>query len=207
MVNFLVRSARWLILVALLVVVLLGVGTYLQNRETPPGKVAPVQPTTGATSTVPGVTTTTVPTAVPPSEEGRDAKVAPSGYAQSCASAFPWGQRVPRPFVCVQAPRAGDPVAPGFVMRGYAGGAFENTLVATIVAEMANGTRVPPTNAIRVPITYTAPDVGMPGVWQLSVNLGGLPEGEGKLHVEVFAESPQDGTRIVEAKFDARLQR
>lgn len=207
MVNLMARSARWLTLVALLVVVLLGMGTYLQDREAVPGKVAPVQPTSGATSTVPGVTTSSVPTAVPPSEEGRDAKVAPSAYAQSCASAFPWAQPVTKPFVCLQSPKASDPVAPTFTLRGYAGGAFENTLVVTVVAEMANGTRVPPQDAIRVPVTYTAPDVGMPGVWQLSVNLGGLPEGEGKLHIEVFAESPKDGARIASATLDARLQR
>lgn len=207
MVKLLAGSARWGILVALLVAVLLGVGTYLQDREAIPGRVAPVQPTTGATSTAPVGTATGAPSTAPSSEDGRDAKIAPSGYAQSCASAFPWGQPVAKPFVCLQSPKASDSVTPTFTLRGYAGGAFENTLVVTVVADMAGGTRVPPQDAIRVPVTYTAPDAGMPGVWQLGVNLGGLPDGEGKLHIEVFAESPKDGSRLAWATLDARLQR
>ena len=192
MVKLLLGAIRWVVLVGALVVVLLGVGKLVQDREVLPGAITP---TPGPNATVPA------------NDEGRDAKVAPSGYAQSCASGIPWGQQVTRPFICIQSPKAGDSVPAGFTLRGYAGGAFEHTLVATVVAEMANGTRVPPQGAIRVPVTYTAPDIGMPGVWQLNVNLGGLPDGEGKLHIEVFAESPKDGARIAEATLDARLQR
>ena len=186
------RLVRGAVLVALLVLALLAVGKFLQDREVLPGAVTPTPPPNATVSAA---------------EDGRDPKVAPSGYAQSCAAASPWGQPVTKPFVCVESPRGGDAIAPAFTIRGYAGGAFEQALVATVVAEMTNGTRVPAQDAIRVPVTYTTPAAGTPGMWQLSVNLGGLPEGDGRLHIEVFAERAQGGARIAETKLELRLQR
>lgn len=184
---------RGAILTILLVALLLFVGRWLQSREDIPDAVAPVQPTTAPTAT-PG-----------PGDGGRDAKVAPTGYAQSCAAANPWGQQVSKPFICIEQPAGGATVRPSFTLRGYAAGAFENTLVLSVVAQQANGARVPATGDIRVPVTYTAPDIGMPGVWEFNVSLGGIAPGGGTVHVEVFAESPKDGSRMMATTLELKL--
>ena len=184
---------RGAILTILLVAMLLFVGRWLQDREDIPDAVAPVQPTTAPTAT-PG-----------PADDGHDAKTAPRGYAESCAASHAWGTQVTKPFICIEQPKAGATVRPSFTLRGYAGGAFENTLVLSVVAEQTNGTRVPATGDIRVPVTYTAPDVGMPGVWEFNVSLGGIAPGGGTIHVEVFAESPKDGSRTMETTLELKL--
>lgn len=189
-----------MILVALLAAALLGVGIYLQRTEQVPEQAAPVRPTVGATSTVPTVTATVIP----PGAEARDPATPPSGYAQSCASAYPWGQRVSKPFVCIDTPKTGATVPTSIQLRGYAGATTEHTLMVSLVAEQVDGTRTPVAGDLRVPVTYTPPGAGMPGLWIFSITLGGLAPEQGTVHIEVFGEA--SGVRLMETKLDLTLK-
>lgn len=196
-----VKVIRGAILVAVLVAVLLGVGKYLQDHETIPGKATPVQPSiTGTSVGTPAPT----PVAESPIDQGKDPKTAPAGYAQSCAASKPWGKQVTAPFVCLDAPKAGAAVPGNVTISGYAGGAFENTLVMTFYTE-SGGTRVPTSGESKFPITYTAPDVGMPGKFTVNLNIGGAQHGAA-LHLGVAIESPKDGSKVVETKVDVTIQ-
>lgn len=130
----------------------------------------------------------------------------PAGYEQSCAASHPWGNQVSAPFVCIDAPPHGTSVAGGtpISLRGYAGGSFENNVVVEWVVTRADGSRPggPPT---RIPQTYAAPDLGMPGAWQLNVavNETGLPV---KVRFTAFFESPKDGARMAQASVEVELR-
>lgn len=198
-----VKLIRGAILLVVLVVVLLVVGKYLQDHETIPGKATPV---------LPSITGTSVGTPTPPpisatqtsADLGQDAKTAPSGYAQSCAAAKPWGQQVSAPFVCLDAPKAGTAVPGNVTISGYAGGAFENGIVVTFYTE-SGGTRVPTTGESKFPATYTAPDVGMPGKFSINLSIGGAQHGA-VLHLGAAIESPKDGSKVAETKVDVTIQ-
>ncbi len=199
----LVRMAA--IAVAALLVV--AIASWYEERQAPP-PAATVSPGLSATpSTTVPLTATPTPTSpapgTPPTANS-DPRVAPTGYTDSCASASPWGQQVRHPFVCIEAPRAGGEVAPLFMVRGYAGGSFENNVVIEWQVEGAGGVLSAPT---RVPITYAAPDIGMPGGWHLTVNLGGGVQPNGsRIRLLTYFESPEDGRRMAEAVREFRVR-
>jgi hypothetical protein len=90
------------------------------------------------------------------------------------------------------------------VVRGFAGGSFENNVVVELRLLGADGS-VGSGMLARTSLTYTAPDVGMPGGWQTTISLpaSGLPS-----NVRVFAYfvSPRDGSRVAEATVDIQLR-
>lgn len=126
----------------------------------------------------------------------------PAGYATSCASGAPWGVQVKKLFVCIDEPKAGASVAQGgtLVVRGYAGGSFENNVVVEVRLVDAAGRLAADTIAF-TPLTYVATDMGMPGFWQAIFTLpaGGQPS---KARVIAHFESPRDGARVAEASVD-----
>ena len=125
---------------------------------------APLPPTASATATTsPTATATQTPTAFPTAPAG---PTPPAGYAASCASTFPWAKQVTRPFVCFEEPKAGATVNRGSVLtvRGYAGGSFENNVVVEVRLVNASGVLAGST-LVQMPVTYVAPDSGMPGFW------------------------------------------
>jgi hypothetical protein len=132
--------------------------------------------------------------------------VAPSGYGQSCAAAHPWGVQVRAPFVCIDEPTAGysTPRGSPLLVRGYAGGSFENNVIIELRIVAADG-GLPPGMLARIPLTYAAPDAGMPGAWRTTINLpaSGLPS---TVRVLAYIESPRDGSRVAEATVDIRLR-
>jgi hypothetical protein len=198
-----IKLIRGAILIAVLVVVLLGVGKYLQDHETIPGKATPVMPSVTGTSVG---TATVAPSAVAtqsPADLGKDAKTPPSGYAQSCAASKPWGQQVTAPFVCLDSPKAGSTVNSNLTISGYAGGAFENSVVLSFYTDTANG-RVPGSGESIVPLVYTAPDIGMPGKISVNISMGGATAGT--LHLTVSIKSPKDGSNVAQSTVDVKLQ-
>lgn len=126
----------------------------------------------------------------------------PAGYAASCASAFPWGKQVTKAFVCIEEPKAGAAVSRGgtLVVRGYAGGSFENNVVVEVRTVDAAGRLAADTIAF-TPLTYVATDMGMPGFWQAIFTLpaSGQPS---NARVIAHFESPKDGARVAEASVD-----
>lgn len=189
MVKLLLAVVRWVVLVGALVVVLLGVGRLVEGQPLLPQRTPPAV-----------VTATPGPTI----EEARNANKAPKFYAQSCAASHTWGKAVSTPFLCIDVPTAGATVSPVLRVQGYVGG-VSGPLTATVFNEMDDGARTPPSGDIRFPVEPVGPGAGMPALWEANVSLGGLPEGQGKLHIEVFAEDGS-GKRIIEAKLDVRMQ-
>jgi len=127
----------------------------------------------------------------------------PAGYAQSCAKNVSWGKQVTKPFVCLDAPAADTHFARGarLTVRGYAGGSFENNVVV-VLWTLAGGQ--PGARVVTVPVTYTAPDVGMPGGWQVSfvVPTDATP---GLARVLAHFDSPKDGSVVAQATVDVVL--
>jgi len=124
----------------------------------------------------------------------------PAGYAQSCAAAAPWGVQVSAPFVCIDAPAAGTTVPPGsdLVVSGYAGGSFESHVLVEVGGVLA---QTASDMVATVPLTYVAPDVGMPGFWSTTIRLpaDGLPS---TLRVTASFSSPRDGSVVASASVD-----
>jgi hypothetical protein len=159
--------------------------------------------TAGATSTA-RATSTVAPTA----SSGRAATVtpatasatptspaAPAGYSTSCAAGYPWGVTVSGPFVCIDSPASGAQLASSVLLKGYAGGSFENNLVV----EIQDGNGVP---LGQTSLTYTSPDVGMPGSWQLTLPVPpGQPTGAPGRIVARF-NSPRDGAVVASDSID-----
>ena len=177
-------------------------GSVLRPVKPPPSTVArparavPAEPTLGSVRVhIPEASATSEP-ALPE---------APEGYAASCAAAFPWGRRVARAFACIETPRQGTSidVRPGdeIVVRGYAGGSFENNVVLEVV-------RIDPAGGLagalaQGPLTYEAPDVGMPGAWEWRFRIP-LVE-PGTVRILAHFESPRDGARVAEASAEVVL--
>jgi len=126
----------------------------------------------------------------------------PPGYAASCASTYPWLKQVTKFFVCIDEPKTGVVVARGgpLVVRGYAGGSFESNVVVEVRAVDAGG-RLAPAPLFLKPLTYSAPDIGMPGAWQMVIP---IPASATPSNARVIAhfESPKDGERVAEASVD-----
>ena len=143
-------------------------------------------------------TASRTPTASPTPTGPPSAVVPPVGYAQSCAKDVPWGRQVTRLFVCLDAPTAGAHVARGgrIEVRGYAGGSFESNVVIEVRA-LAAGQPAASTLAM-TPLPYSAPDVGMPGGWQVSLPIpANAPAGAAR--VTAYFTSPRDGAIVARA--------
>ncbi len=162
----------------------------------------PTETPTASPSPTPSPTASPTPSATPTSTPAGppSAPTPPAGYAQSCAKAVPWGKQVTAPFVCLDAPIAGTHVARGarLLVRGYAGGSFENNVVVVLwtLAGGQAGARV-----VQTPVTYVAPDVGMPGYWQVAfvVPADATP---GLARVIAHFDSPKDGSVVAETGVD-----
>lgn len=142
-------------------------------------------------------TPTGTPTPLPPA-----GPTPPPGYAVSCASTYPWGKQVTKLFVCIDEPKAGVVVSRGatLVVRGHAGGSFENNVVVEVRTVDAGG-RLAATPLFLKPLTYSAPDIGMPGAWQMVIP---IPANVTPSNARVIAhfESPKDGERVAEASVE-----
>ncbi len=164
---------------------------------------APLPPTASATATASRTATATqTPTAFPTGPAG---PTPPAGYANSCAAAHPWGRQVTVAFVCVEQPTRGASVNRGgpLTVRGYAGGSFENNVVVEVRLVNASGVLAGST-LVQMPVTYVAPDSGMPGFWQAVLNISaGQPS---NARVIAHFESPRDGARVAEASVDIALR-
>lgn len=164
---------------------------------------APLPPTASATASATTTpTASATPTAFPTGPAG---PTPPAGYATSCASAFPWGRQVTRPFVCIEQPAKGATVNRGgtLTVRGYAGGSFENNVVVEVRLVNASGV-LAATPLVQMPQTYVAPDSGMPGFWQAVFT---IPAGQpSNARVIAHFESPRDGERVAEATVDISLR-
>lgn len=66
---------------------------------------------------------------------------------------------------------------------------------------MSASGEVAPGTMVKMPTTYVAPDVGMPGFWQLIFTLpaSGQPS---DARVIAYFDSPRDGSRVTEASVD-----
>ncbi|MGE3857905.1 MAG: hypothetical protein AB7G21_13190, partial [Dehalococcoidia bacterium] len=161
---------------------------------------SPPLPTASATASPTGSPGSTPPTVLPspsstPSAPG-PGQAPPAGYAQSCARDVPWGVQVTKPFICLDGPPAGTQVAPGgrLQVTGYAGGSFENNVVVELWT-LVN--RQPLNELVTTPLTYTAPDIGMPGKWEatLVVPPNVAP---GDARVIAHFDSPRDGSVVAQ---------
>lgn len=164
---------------------------------------ASASPTASATATASRTATATqTPTAFPTGPAG---PTPPAGYANSCAATHPWGRQVTVAFVCIEQPIRGASVARGapLTVRGYAGGSFENNVVVEVRLVNASGVLAGST-LVQMPVTYVAPDSGMPGFWQAVLN---IPAGQpSNARVISHFESPRDGARVAEASVDIALK-
>jgi hypothetical protein len=83
-------------------------------------------------------------------------------------------------------------------LRGYAGGSFENNVVIELLDADGN---VP----VREPLTYVAPEIGMPGAWEARVPVPvGIPLGPAR--ISAYFESPRDGGVVALASVELRVQ-
>lgn len=175
-----------------------------------PDSTPTASPTATATASPPPAVTATAspsasaaasgtPTPLPTAPAG---PTPPAGYASSCASAYPWGKQVTKLFVCIDEPQAGAVVSRGgtLVIRGYAGGSFENNVVVEVRALDANG-QMSATPIFFKPLTYVSTDMGMPGFWQVIVPIAGTVQPSNARVIAHF-ESPKDGARVAEASVD-----
>ncbi|TAK73695.1 MAG: hypothetical protein EPO16_12130 [Dehalococcoidia bacterium] len=164
-----------------------------------PTSTASAATATATASATPTATASRTPTAFPTGPAG---PTPPAGYATSCAAAFPWGRQVTRPFVCIEEPKAAAAFSRGgpLLVRGYAGGSFENNVVVQVRLKDASG-RLPEKPLFQVPLTYVAPDAGMPGFWQVVFTLpGDIQASDGRVTALFF--SPKDGAVVAETSVD-----
>ncbi len=155
----------------------------------------PPRPTTTVVSTP--ASPTPSPSAAPTSPAGR---IAPAGYAQSCARDIPWGVQVTKPFICLEGPVAGTHVTGGasIIVSGYAGGSFESNVVTEVRALID---REPGVRLASVASTYSAPDVGMPGAWRVTLSIpASAPVGAAR--VIAHFDNPRDGSVVAQAMVD-----
>lgn len=89
------------------------------------------------------------------------------------------------------------------VVRGYAGGSFENNVVVEVRTVDASGALAAAPLVLK-PMTYVAPDLGMPGFWTVELAIpAGAPS---NARVMAHFESPKDGARVAEASVDIALR-
>ncbi len=159
-----------------------------------PHATASITPTSTSTSTAtstatisPTATATNTPTAPP----------APAGYSSSCAAGYPWGQIVTGPFVCIQVPISGITLGSSVQLSGYAGGSFENNVVIALRDEN-NATLV------QQALTYTSPDAGMPGSWQLTLAVPSGQPSNSPGRIIAYFTSPRDGQVVALDSIEVR---
>lgn len=146
--------------------------------------VSPTRAATGSASSTPAATTTATPRATN-TPAATSTPAAPAGYATSCAAGYPWAQTVSGPFVCIESP-GGSTLGSTIALSGYAGGSFENS----VVIEIRDENDVP---IAQQPLTYTAPEIGTPGSWQVTLPMPpGQPSGAAGRIVAFFG-SPRGG--------------
>ena len=128
----------------------------------------------------------------------------PAGYAQSCAKDIAWGRQVSQAFVCLDAPSAGAKVARGgsVTVRGYVGGSFESNVIIEVRALVD---REPGATLAKTAMTYSAPDIGMPGGFSRAVT---IPAGAavGPARATAYFESPRDGSGVAKASADIVIE-
>jgi len=173
------------------------------------GSVAPSPPLPTATpSPAAPSPTPTLPTTLPSPSSTPIAPApgheVPRGYAQSCASDVPWGVQVSKPFVCLDAPEAGVRVARGGTVqvRGVAGGSFESNVVIEVRALVD---REPGVRLAMQPLTYAAPDLGMPGMWDITLTIPATAAA-GNARVIAHFDSPKDGSTVAQATVDIVIE-
>jgi hypothetical protein len=157
--------------------------------------VSPTRAATGSATPTPAATNTARPsstataTATPRATNtpaATSAPAAPAGYTTSCAAGYPWGQTLSGPFVCIESPAGVSTLGSTVALSGYAGGSFENS----VVIEIRDENDVP---IAQQPLTYTAPEIGTPGSWQVTLPMPpGQPSGAAGRIVAFFG-SPRDG--------------
>lgn len=183
------------------------------DRDASPAPTSTATPstTTSATATAsasasPSVTASATasatPTAFPTAPAG---PTPPAGYATSCAATYPWGKQVAKAFVCIEQPTKGANVTRGstLVVRGYAGGSFENNVVVEVRTVDASGALAAVPLALK-PTTSVATDMGMPGFWTVELAIPAGPASNAR--VIAHFESPKDGARVAEASVDIALR-
>ncbi|TAJ18887.1 MAG: hypothetical protein EPO65_07950 [Dehalococcoidia bacterium] len=161
--------------------------------------------TASKTATVTASTTPSPSTSPTPRSTPTPLATGPIGYATSCAAEFPWGKQVTKAFVCIELPQKGASAARGvsLVVRGYAGGSFENNVVVEVRTVDASGA-LGAAPLVLKPVTYTAPDMGMPGFWAVELLVPVGPPSNAR--VIAHFESPKDGARVAEASVDITLR-
>ena len=124
----------------------------------------------------------------------------PAGYASSCAKDVPWGRQVSKPFICLDSPAPATHVARGgtVTITGYAGGSFEHNVVNEVHALID---REPGVQLVMRAVTYTAPDVGMPGTWRVQLTIPATAP-VGTARVIAHFDSPRDGSVVAQATVD-----
>jgi len=83
-------------------------------------------------------------------------------------------------------------------VRGVAGGSFENNVVVEL---RALDDRTPTVRVALVALTYSAPDAGMPGMWQTTLTVPSSAAA-GPVRVIAHFNSPRDGSIVAEASVD-----
>jgi hypothetical protein len=190
----------------LIVVLLAAVATSCDGGEpeivvtlTPtPASTITVTATSTVTSTATTTSTATSTATTPATATGTSTPSAPAGYSTSCAAGYPWGQVVTGPFVCIQSPISGITLGSSVQLSGYAGGSFENNVVVALRDEN-NATLV------NQPLTYTAPGVGMPGSWQVTLSVPSGPPSNSPGRIVVYFTSPRDGQVVALDSIEVRF--
>lgn len=170
-----------------------------------PTRTVEATPTSTATlARTPSPTASPTPTATSMPDGPPSATTPPAGYAQSCAKDVPWGKQVTKPMLCLDGPAVGTRVPRGgrLTVRGYAGGSFESNVVIE-VAPLVD--RTPRAVLVKTALTYSAPDMGMPGGFQLTLTIpANAPAGPAR--VTAHFDSPKDGSVVMSASVDIVIE-
>ena len=166
-----------------------------------PTRTVEATPTSTATpARTPSPTASPTPTATSMPGGPQSATTPPSGYAQSCAKDVPWGKQVTKPMLCLDGPAVGTKVARGgrVTVQGYAGGSFESNVVVEVSALVD---RAPSGTLVKTALTYGAPDIGMPGAFEVTFTIpaSAVP---GPTRVTAHFDSPRDGSIVMSASVD-----
>ncbi len=163
-----------------------------------PAVTSSVAATPAVTSTSPATSTATSTSTATVAPTATSTPAGPAGYAASCAAGYPWGQPVTGPFVCIQSPAGVATLGSSVALSGYAGGSFENNVVIEIRDQ----------NDVRLggqPVTYSAPEVGTPGSWQLTLPVPpGQPSGSPG-RIVAFFSSARDGGIVALDSIEVRF--
>ncbi len=101
------------------------------------------------------------------------------------------------PFVCIQVPISGITLGSSVQLSGYAGGSFENNVVIALRDEN-NATLV------QQALTYTSPDAGMPGSWQLTLAAPSGQPSNSPGRIIAYFTSPRDGQVVALDSIEVR---